>query len=297
MNKIFVTGASGFVGLHLVPILISKGYKVSALTRYKNQSKLVNPKAEIIVGDLAIIGNWQKKIKGQDIIVHLAAEISSKDPSLFERNNVKATQNLIHAAQKAKVKKIILFSSAAVTSIRKDLYAQTKKLQEKIVIKSGIDYVILRPSMIYGPGDTKNIGWLIKIISKLPAIPLPGGGHFGRQPVFVADICKIVFKLIGNNYEKKIFEIHGIEYVSMRKMVNVITKRLTTPKIVFPIPLFFLKANFWILEKILPNPKFTSDQIDSLVWGEKFKGDKWPEIFDIMPTSFEAGINKMIPKK
>ena len=297
MNKICVTGASGFVGSHLVPVLLSGGFKVTALIRSQNEKRLVNSQAELVIGDLAQNGLWQSKIKGQDIIVHLAAEISSKNPESFERNNVKATQNLIHAAKKAKVKKIILFSSAAVTSIRKDMYAQTKELQEKIIIKSGIDYVILRPSMIYGPGDTKNIGWLIKIISKLPAIPLPGGGHFGRQPIFVVDICKIVLKLIAKNYGKKIFEIHGIEYVPMWKMIKVITKRMKKSKLTFPIPIFFLKASFWVLEKILPNPKFTSDQIDSLTSGEKFKGDQWPEIFDIIPTGFEAGIAKMIPKK
>lgn len=297
MKKIFVTGAAGFVGSHLLPMLAAEGYKVTALVRTDDEKRQIKSKAEIIVGDLSTAGPWQRKIKGQDIIVHLAAQISSKDPLTFKKNNVDATRNLISAAKIAKVKKIILFSSAAVTSIRKDMYAKTKEMQESQIIKSKINYTILRPSMIYGPGDTKNIGWLIKLVSRLPIVPLPGGGHFGRQPVFVEDICKIVIKLIEQNFRKKIYEIHGREYVSMKTMVKVIAKRLEASKIIFPIPLFFLKATFAVLEKILPNPKFTSDQIDSLVSGEAFKGDNWWEIFDIMPTSFEVGIAKMIPKK
>lgn len=295
--RVFVTGASGFVGSHLIPMLISRGFEVSALVRSENERVLVDPKAEIVVGDLATRDSWQEELKGEDVVIHLAAEISSKNPGSFERNNVKATENLILAAKKAKIKKIILFSSAAVTSIRKDLYAKTKEKQESIIKKSKIEHTILRPSMIYGPGDVKNIGWLIRMISKLPIVPLPGGGHFGRQPVYVADICKVVIKLIENKYDKKIYEIHGKEYIPMWKMVKVIISKMNTIKPAIPIPIFFLTSTFWFLERISPNPKFTSDQIASLISGERFSGDRWWEIFDIMPTSFEAGISKMIPAK
>jgi len=296
-KKIFVTGAAGFVGSHLVPMLMNAGFEVTVLVRSKKEKKVLPSKVAVVVADLAKRGSWQKELKSHDVLVHLAAEISSKDPNMFEKNNVVATKNLIKAAQKAKIKKIILFSSAAVTSIRKDLYAQTKEIQEKIVIGSKINYLILRPSMIYGPGDNKNIGWLINIIKKLPIIPLPGGGHFGRQPIFIDDISRIVLKLIYGNYANKIFEIHGYEYIPLSKMVKVIVKKSHKSKIIFPIPLFFLNWTFWLGEKLLPNPKFTQDQIKSLISGEKFSGDKWWKIFDIIPTSFEAGVEKMISQK
>jgi len=296
-KRIFVTGAAGFVGSYLVPMLINAGFKVTILIRLKKESKILPGGVKVIVADLSKKGPWQNKLKGHDVLIHLAAEISSTDPNMFEKNNVVATTNLIKAAKYAKIKKIILFSSAAVTSIRKDLYAQTKEKQEKIVIGSKINYLILRPSMIYGPGDTKNIGWLINLIKKLPAVPLPGGGHFGRQPIFIDDIARIVVKLVRGNYANKIFEIHGCEYVPMSKMVKVILKKSNKFRIIFPVPLHFLVGAFWLGEKLLPNPKFTTDQISSLISGEKFSGDKWWEIFDIIPTSFEAGVEKMISQK
>ncbi len=295
MKRIFVTGAAGFVGSHLVPALLDAGFEVTALIRLKKESKTLPDNVQIIVADLSETEQWQKELKGQDILVHLAAEISSKDSSMFEKNNVVATANLIKAAQKAKIKKIIHFSSAAVTSIRKDFYAQSKEDQEKIIVDSKINYLILRPSMIYGPGDNKNIGWLINIVKRFPVIPLPGGGNFGRQPIFVDDIVKIVLKLIESNYHNKIFEIHGYEFVSMSKMVRVIVKRLKTPKLILSTPIFYLLAFFWLSEKILSNPKFTTDQIKSLISGEKFKGDDWAKIFAIIPTKFKQGIARMIP--
>lgn len=296
MKKVLVTGAAGFVGQHLIRKLIKNGYSVTALIRRRHEKDTIVRNTKVVIGDLSQKGSWRKALKEQDILIHLAAEISAKDPSLFEKNNVLATKNLLDAAKKANIRKIILFSSAAVTSIRRDPYAQTKKSQETLVAKSGIDYSIIRPSMIYGPGDNKNIGWLIKILKRLPIVPLPGGGNFGRQPVYVDDICQIVLKLVNKRFPQKIFEVHGYQYITLAKMVKTINKQLSSPKLIFPVPIFMLIATFWLAEKILPNPKFTVDQIKSLVSGEKFKGDKWWQIFDIIPTSFETGISKMANK-
>lgn len=297
MKKVFVTGAAGFVASHLIPKLASANFHVTGLVKLSSEKKLVDPGARIVVGDLAKKGIWQKSLRGHDVLIHLAAEISSKDPRDFIKNNIVATRNLVAAARRAKIKKIILFSSAAVTSIRRDPYADTKEEQEKIIKKSGIKNVILRPSMIYGPGDTKNIGWLAKTIKKLPVVPLPGGGSFGRQPVYVDDICKIVLKLIDKDFKKNIFEIHGREYITMARMVKAIVGQLNTPKPMIPVPLIFLTAFFRAAEKITKNPKFTSDQIRSLISGEKFHGDAWWSTFDIIPTSFEKGVSKMLAQK
>ncbi len=293
-ERILITGAAGFVGSHLLPFLIANGYPVTALVRTKDESKKINPRAQIVIGDLAEKGSWQDKLKNHHILIHLAAEIASKTPQDFKRNNTLATRNLMEAAKRAKIKKVILFSSAAVTSIRLDWYAKTKKQQEEIVAASKIPYIIIRPSMIYGPADTKNIGWLISQVKKLPIIPLPGGGNFGRQPVYVADICKVVLELIPAAHSKKIYEIHGAEYVTMKEMVKVIKNALGLKKPTVVVPLFALKSAIWLGGKLSKNPKFTTDQIESLISGEKFSGDKWWLIFDIIPTKFEAGVTKMV---
>lgn len=297
MKKVFVTGAAGFVGSHLVPYLIEKNYQITALVKSTKEKTKVDQRATIVVGDLSKNASWQQKIKGHEIIIHLAAQISANDYKKFQKNNVIATENLIAAAKRWKVKKIILFSSAAVTSIRKDWYSQTKEEKEIIVKKSKMDYVIIRPSMIYGPGDTKNMGWLINFIKKAPVIPLPGGGKFGRQPIYVRDICQIVLKVLNEKINNKTYDIHGYEYVTMRRMVEVIIKTLKSRRIVVGIPVAFLILAFALGEKIIPNPKFTQDQIKSLISGEKFKGEDWWKTFDIIPTKFEVGIANMIKGK
>ena len=295
--KVFVTGAAGFVGSHLVPYLLKNGYEVTALVKVKKEKKIIDPNAIVIIGDLAKISSWKNSLKGHDLIIHLAAQISSKTEDKFKKNNVIATKNLITMAEKSYIKKIILFSSAAVTSIRKDWYAQSKEEKEKLVKNSKISYIIIRPSMMYGPGDTKNMGWLINFIKTFPIIPLPGGGKFGRQPIYIGDICKIVIRIINSDINNKIYEIHGFEYVTMARMVETIIKNLNKKRIVIKIPMVFLILAFAIGEKILKNPKFTVDQIKSLISGEKFKGEAWWKTFDIIPTRFDRGIARMIKSK
>lgn len=294
MKKIIITGAAGFVGRNLIPVLIKNGYSVTALV--KNQSekvKLKNLPIIVVVGDLSQAGPWRSALKGGDVVVHLAAEISSKDPQAFVKNNVVATQNLIEAANKSKIKRIIHFSSAAVDSVREDAYSKTKKAQEALVVKSGIEYFVLRPSMMYGPSDDKNVGWLIKTIKRLPVTPLPGGGKFGRQPVYIGDICQIVLKLIETPKGNKIYEIHGYEYVTMRQMVATIKEEFKISRPTISMPVSVLKLVIVANQHLFPNPKFTGDQIESLVSGERFKGDDWAKLFDIIPTSFSQGVKKM----
>jgi len=293
-NKILITGAAGFVGSHLAPYLESKKYEVVVLVKNKKERLQLNIKGRVVVGDLSKKGKWQKEIHGVDVIVHLAAQISAKKASLFYKNNSVATKNLIAAAKKNNINNVILFSSAAVTSIRLDDYAKTKKDQEIFVRRSKMNYAIIRPSMIYGPGDTKNVGWLISILKKTPVVPLPGGGKFGRQPVYVKDICTIVEKIIKKGVSSEIYEIHGYEYITMEKMVKTILHKLKTRRLLINIPLTALYVAIRLNETLLSNPKFTTDQIKSLTTGERFKGDHWWKMFGIIPTKFEAGVEKMI---
>ncbi len=295
-KNILITGAAGFVGTHLAPYLESKKYEVTVLVKNRKEKLQLNTKDRVVIGDLSKKGNWQKEIHGVDVIVHLAAQISAKKASLFYKNNTIATKNLIAAAKNNNIKNIILFSSAAVTSIRLDDYAKTKKDQETFIRKSSMNYAIIRPSMIYGPGDTKNVGWLISVLKKTPVVPLPGGGKFGRQPVYVKDICTIVEKIIKRGVSSEIYEIHGYEYITMEKMVKTILNKLKTRRLLINIPLTALYFAIRLNETLLPNPKFTTDQIRSLTSGERFKGDHWWKMFGIIPTKFEAGVASMVKK-
>ena len=136
--------------------------KVTVLDKDKTNLEYVKKYGvKTVLVDLAEKKDWYKEFTGNDIVIKLETQISSQEYEPFHRDNVLATKNIIEATKKAGIKKIIHFSSAAVLSVRKDDYAKTKLAGEKLIKKSNLAYCILQPSLMYGPTDDKNIGFLI----------------------------------------------------------------------------------------------------------------------------------------
>jgi len=126
---ILITGASGFVGTHLVHSL-SKTHKIRCLLR--DSSKSTFPDCEIVYGDLLNHESLLHATKGIDTVVHLAAAISSTDTSSFFHVNVDGMESLVSASKENKVNKFIFISSGAVTT-NEDLYSVSKEKAEKIL--------------------------------------------------------------------------------------------------------------------------------------------------------------------
>ena len=210
--KIIIPGGAGFVGRNLLRVLKSENYIMNDITILdKNEKGLAYIRkygAKAFHTDLADKKDWYNIFEGNDIIINLAAQISTPDKELFYKNNILSTKNILEAANKTNVGKIIHFSSAAVLSLRKDNYAQTKLEGEELVKKSGLEYCILQPSIMYGPTDDKNIGFLINFAKKIPFFPIPGHGKWPRQPLYIDDICQLIIKMTNNLPHNKIYSIN-----------------------------------------------------------------------------------------
>src|SRR3989344_7258422 len=174
--KILVTGASGFVGKNLIKHL--NKYNVNILSRKK------------IFGDGVFVGDlFDKKIlldaSKVDIVIHLAG---ISDGNVF-KINYEGTRNLVDACVENKVKKFIFISS--FDAILETDYGKSKLKAEDYIKNSGLNYIIFRPTVIYGNDNKKDIGRLIRLI-KMGISPIPGSGNFKLQPVFVDDIVKVI---------------------------------------------------------------------------------------------------------
>jgi|GEM_PF-69993 len=200
--KILITGGAGFVGKNLIRAMKEVGFNPVDITVIdKNEANLnfvKNLGVTAVLADLSLPGQWGDNFDHQDLVITLQAQISGSQYDLFRKNNVDATQNVIAAAKKFGVKKIIHFSSAAVLSVRQDFYATTKKAGDELVKNSRLSYVILQPSLMYGPLDDKNIGWLINFAKKCPIFPIPGNGQYPRQPIYIDDMSHLVIEFIKN---------------------------------------------------------------------------------------------------
>lgn len=195
--RILVTGATGFIGSSLVNRLISNGYEVSVLVRSKKNKRL-SAKIEIIEGDLTVPSSLEKIAKNKDIIFHLAAGLPHHNLTGDEywAVNVKGLENLLASCVEGNVKRFVHVSTVGIygpTSQKgvselsrlklTDAYSITKFKAEEAIRKfskeKGLPLTIIRPTMGYGPGDTRP-GFinLFKLIKKKLFIPIGDGKNF-----------------------------------------------------------------------------------------------------------------------
>lgn len=297
-TKVIIPGGGGFVGRNLIRLLISENFPHENITIIDKDitqiQKKWGSKIQIIEADLSKKGSWTHFFTNQDIVIHLAAQIASHDENEFIHNNVIATKNIIEASKSNSVSKMIFFSSAAVLSVRKDPYASTKIEAEKQVINSGITYCIIRPSMMFGPTDDKNVGYLIKFAKKFPFFPIPGHGEWPRQPIYIDDILHIIIKMVDAFPNNEIFSINGKDTIFFKDMVQNVLDEIGGKKIVVHLPIPVFKTAMYLYQSIIGDKQFTSDQVDSLASCDIFPEYPWWEIFNIPSTSFRNGVKQML---
>ena len=151
---ILVTGGMGFVGSHLIRQMRKQGLHVRALVRNPEKAKeLKELKVELIPGDIADRDALDDAAAGVERVIHLVGIIQEAHGATFQGVHVEGTRNLIAAAKKAGVRHFLYQSALGTRPAAKSEYHRTKWQAEELVRASGIPFTILRPSLIYGPGD------------------------------------------------------------------------------------------------------------------------------------------------
>ena len=295
-KKIVLPGAAGLVGQNLVARLLAKGY-TNIVVIDKHEANLavlkqVQPGITTQLADLAVPGDWQKHFAGADVVVMLQAQIGGMHYEEFVRNNVDSTRLVLEQIKLNAVPRLVHISSSVVVSSADDFYTRSKKEQEAMVLASGIDCPILRPTLMFGWFDRKHLGWLSRFMAKMPVFPVPGDGRFMRQPLYVGDFCNVIISCIENDVRTGIFNITGHEQVDYIDIIRQI-KRATQAKariVKIPYGLFHALLSIWSLFD--KNPPFTTQQLEALVAKDEFEVTDWPGQFGVRSTPFAAAIDE-----
>lgn len=295
-GKIILPGGAGLVGQNLVARLKALGYtNLVVLDKHKaNLGVLRQTHPDIVAeyADLAEPGDWQQHFAGADAIVMLQAQIGDPNPEPFIRNNVTSTDHVLAAIKQYDVPYTVHISSSVVKSVANDHYTNTKKEQEKRVLDSGINCVVLRPTLMFGWFDRKHLGWLSRFMQKVPVFPVPGNGRYMRQPLYAGDFCNIIVSCIESRVSGQVFNITGLERVDYIDIIRQIKNATGAKALILNIPykLFYGLLKVWaIFDK---NPPFTADQLQALVAHDEFEEIDWPGVFNVVPTPFSKAIDE-----
>lgn len=190
--KALITGGAGVVGKALCRELEARGVcvRVLALPGDTLASSRIPSGVELVYGDVSDYGSLRNVFDGVDVVFHLAAVLLSTDPGEFERVNAQGTRNVVSACQDAGVRRLLYVSSISVTYPVLTPYGESKLAGEQAVRDSGLDWTIVRPSLVIGDGGGVEFNMYARYVSRFPVYFLPGGGIARKRPVRSVDLVQ-----------------------------------------------------------------------------------------------------------
>ena len=183
-----VTGGTGFVGQHLLDLASDRGHSVRALTRRPQGSR---EGIEWIEGSLDDRDALERLVQASDAIIHVAGVINAPDAAGFEAGNVKGTLSMLAAATAAGTRRFVHVSSLAAREPGLSQYGASKARSEELVESSGLDWIIVRPPAVYGPGDKETLE--LFRMANAGLIFLPPKGRI--SVIHVADLARLLLNL------------------------------------------------------------------------------------------------------
>ena len=292
---ILVTGGTGFVGGHLVRRLRKDGLPVRALARHPDRAQaLIDLGVEVVPGDIADKTALEKAVDGIERVVHLVGIIQEAPGVTFRTAHVEGTRNVVEAARKAGVIHFFHQSALGTRPGAKSEYHRTKWEAEELVRKSGIPYTILRPSLIYGPGDRFTVR-LTELLRRTPFMPVIGSGKSRVQPIYIDDVVSCMVKALTDDaFLNEIYEIGGPQQLTYEEVTAAIVEAMSIRRPSIHLPLFLMEPMARALEAVLSNPPLTTDQLIMMQEDNVCSMRDIRDAFGIEPVTFSEGLKKFI---
>lgn len=266
---ILVTGAAGFSGSRIVARLVGDGEPVRALVRdaAKARKRLPAQGADLVVGDTTKPETLEPALHGVDTVIHTAfitAERKQGPGVNYHATNVDGTANLVSAAKNAGVKRIVVLSGLGTKADKPGSYMQGRYEAEQSVIKSGLAWSILGPSIQFGDGSAFFNG-LVDLIRSVPVVvPMIGGGGRTFQPIWVEDVTTCLLKMAREpgQYDGKRIDVGGPEIYTYAQILDLLLQATAKQRVKLPGPLPFVRIGASVMEAVLPKPPITSAAVD-----------------------------------
>jgi uncharacterized protein YbjT (DUF2867 family) len=280
--RIAITGGTGFVGIHTTRALTAAGHEVRLLARGTRGGPRPAGaqwmRADVVSGDGLADG-----MRGCDAAVNLVAIIREKGRQTFARVNAEGTAHVVRAAAEAEVGHLVHVSAIGVDPDPRYPYLASKWEGEQAVIGGRVPSTVLRPSLIFGPGDGF-FTMLARLIRLNPVIPVVGDGRALFQPIAATDLARIITLCVERGASRQVHEVGGPDHLTYEEIIDVIrieTGRIRRPKVHVPVPVMLPVAA--LLEKVLPNPPVTPGQLRLLEKQNVTRLDAVPAQFGFDP--------------
>ncbi len=300
MSTILVTGASGFVGSHLVPALLAGGHRVVALARTPTTGELVvgrvraedRANVEVRVGDVTRPDTLAPAMAGVDAVVHLAAIPRDFNGGANLRLvNTEGTRAILAAMSGAGVRRLVHMGAMGVEDDPTLHYASSKAKADALVRESGLAWTILKPSLQFGERDGffNIVAGLVRLSPGL--VPVPGDGKARFQPIHVDDTAAVVLRSladptsVGGSYE-----LGGPRYWTYREITGEVLRALGKRRLILPMPIPLIRLVAGAAERVHLAFPVATDQLRQLRLDNIGPLDLIPSRFGFRPRPMEGAL-------
>ncbi len=294
---ILVTGATGFIGRHLVGRLLSEGHRVRCLLSEDKQKNLPWPQpVEIITGNLLDEEVLFKAATGVYTIIHLESGQWWGRPRDLERIEVVGTRNLIAAARAARVGRIIIVSHLGASSSSGYTLMRIKGQVEEQVRSSGLAYTIIRSGVVFGEDDAF-VNHIAMMLRSNPFVFLmPGRGEVVLHPLYIGDLVEAIARSLNLiDTVDTTLEIGGPEYITLEDLIRTVMRVSRARRLVLAVPPYLLRALTAVYSRIFPRSLLTAQWLDLLATNRAAQLGNTFNYFNIRPRRFEDTLLTYMP--
>lgn len=294
-KRVCVIGGSGFVGSVVVRQAIRAGYQVTVACRHPEKARsLLVAGASLVKTDLSDGRGLDEAVVGSDCVINLVGLLFERGRYSFDAVHVHGTEHVLDACLRHGVPQYLHMSALGAGLIPASSYSRTKGDAEGRVRQSKLDWTLIRPSIIYGAGDS--FFTKFKAMSEwMPILPvIEPQTHF--QPVWVEDVARVFVESIGNRHAKhQTYELGGPKVYSFMELMVLLMDTLHRDRLLLPVPSIAAKL-LASVSQFLPTPLLTPDQLTLLQHDNIVEGEPFPLCFgeaasleSVLPSYIQGG--------
>jgi uncharacterized protein YbjT (DUF2867 family) len=289
MKRIVVLGGTGFVGRHLCGELARLQYRITVPTRNASGAQAVRaePLLDLVQADVHDGPTLARLLQGHDAAVNLVAILHGSSFE-FQRVHVELVKKLTRACADVGLHRLVHVSALGASPDAPSMYQRSKAAGEAVLQGSGLDWTVLRPSVMFGEGD-KFLTLFARLQRMFPIVPLAGADTL-FQPVWVGDVVSAIVQCLQrNDTGKRIYEICGPEVFSLRRLVKLAGSLSGHPRAVLGLPPPLARLQAFLMELAPGQPLMSRDNLDSMKVNNVASG-KLPglDALGISPSSLGA---------
>ena len=290
---VLVTGSTGFLGRRVVQKLIEHNYQVRCLVRTPGHERMFERgSVDVCYGDIANPDALASACQGVDQVVHLVAVIRENGKLTYDAVNHLGVAQVIEAAKDAgTVSQFIHVSAVGAVNDPGLPYLRSKWQGEQAVVNSGLTYTIIRPSLIFGPGD-EFINSLAAVVRLFPVVPVIAGGRNRLQPIWVDDLAQcIALSLSRHDLHGHTLELGGPDQLSYNQIVEIISRTMNRRRLKVHVPIWVMRINVALMELFMSRPPINAEMLKMLRVRNVAELGMVEQTFGFRPRPMEGNID------